>query len=611
MEFGNPLGFYALTSLGILILIYLIQPRPKDVVIPSLMFIMKDTGATKQATFFKKFFSSVLFLLQFLALALLAFSLTWPMMKVMYDSTAGNTVVVLDVSASMQAQDGVSTRFDEAISIAKRSLKGKSSIVLAENRPALAVEGKSEEKAKSLLETIRAKDTRTNLGDAIVLAGDLLEGQEGRILVMSDFAWTEGADPEVVRRLLEAKDLVVDYVKVGSPAKNVGIVDLKIDRLETKIFVRNFNKKENTITLSIDYENAEDKKMSKTILAESMETFVIESKGGITMITIEDDDDLLVDNTAWVSNPQKQKIKAMLVTDTGDIFIKNALLASGNIDVTVTESTLAGTTFDENKPGYKIIVLGNADPTKLPPKFLERDIKQAVEKGAAFIVEAHEKLPQLDTGGILPVDIGQKLEETTITANVQNQFTKDVTFGSVKEYFRAIAPNATVVIATASDGSPIIAMKEFGDGKVVYYGINDVKSDFKSTPAYPIFWNNMINFLLGIEDLNNFNFKTGSMLSFDNEREIKTPTGTIKTPKIVLDKAGIYEIEGRQYAVNLLSEAESNVAQETEIQARESEGYVAKRVEREKDVSLELYLVIGAFFIIFGELLYTKFQGDV
>ncbi len=611
MQFLNPLGFSAFASIGVLILVYLIRPKPKDVTIPSLMFLMRDTGVTVQSTFFRNFFNSLLFLIQLLALALLAFSLTWPALKVMYDTTSSNTVVVLDVSASMQARDGLSTRFDEAVSVAKRSLRGKTSVVLAENRPALALEDKSEEKAASLLQSIKPKDTRTNLGDAIILGGELLKGEEGRILVVSDFSWTDGSDPEVARHLIEAKGLVVDLVKVGTPVDNVGITDLKIDRLETRVYVKNFGKKEKTITLAVDYEEGIDKKFAKTILPESVEIFVTESRGGITSFTIEDEDALMVDNTAWASNPQKQAIKALLITDTGDIFIKNALLASTNIDVKVTESTLAGTTFNENKDGYKVIILGDIDPANLPPKFLERDIRQAVEKGAIFIVESNDKLGELETGDILPVNLGQKLGETAVTANVQNLLTKDVTFGLVKQYFRAIAPNDTLVIAAASDGSPIIAMREIGDGRIVYYGINDPKSDFKTSPSYPIFWNNMVNFLLGIEDLNNFNLKTGKLLSFGNEKEIKTPSGTVETTQIVLDQVGIYEIDGRQYAVNLLSEPESNVAQDTEVQAKVSKAYRAKSVEREKDVSLELYAVIGAFALVLLELAYVKFRGDI
>jgi len=95
------------------------------------------------------------------------------------------------------------------------------------------------------------------------------------------------------------------------------------------------------------------------------------------------------------------------------------------------------------------------------------------------------------------------------------------------------------------------------------------------------------------------------------EKTIKTPRSTIKTSKIILDRAGLYEIEGKKYAVNLISEAESDVASDTEIETHASKGYIAKEVEREKDVSLELYLVIAAFIFIIIELLYVKFQGDV
>jgi len=191
----------------------------------------------------------------------------------------------------------------------------------------------------------------------------------------------------------------------------------------------------------------------------------------------------------------------------------------GNIGVTTAESTLAGTTFNENEAGYKIIILGDHDPNNLPPKFVEIDIQKEVKQGAAFIVEAHAKLGNLDTSDVLPVSIGQKKEQTAVTASIQNQFTKDVDFGSTKLHFRTIATNDSLVLATANDGSPVIAMRKLGDGNVVYYGINDAKSGFRSSPSYPIFWNNMVNFLLGIENLNNFNFKTGKILSFEKRKD--------------------------------------------------------------------------------------------
>ena len=50
----NPLGLYALIGLLILILIYLIRPKPIQKTIPSLIFLTKDKGKSKKESFFQK-----------------------------------------------------------------------------------------------------------------------------------------------------------------------------------------------------------------------------------------------------------------------------------------------------------------------------------------------------------------------------------------------------------------------------------------------------------------------------------------------------------------------------------------------------------------------------
>ncbi len=604
MEFGNIWGFYGFAAVAFLILLYLIRPRPRDLVLPSLMFLVEDKGRVKKKTFFKRFINSAMFLIQLLALCLLAFALSNPSFTMNYDSTSGYTVVVLDISASMKTFDGTKTRFDNAVSIAKKSLKGKSSIVLAGDKPMLLLEAKSEEKAKSLLSTLNPKDTATNLGDAIVMAGDLLPDKEGRVIVISDFINTDGADPVVAKAMLENRGIVVDFVKVGEKKDNLAIVDIKIGLYDTKVFVKNYADKEKTVSIQAEFEENGSKKLTRTILADSLEAFTFDSVGGATKISILDSDELPADNYAYISNPKKRQIKALLITNNENIFLKNAIMAAGNIVIEISEPPVVPSV------DYEIIILGNYSHEKILPGTMD-DIKENVENGASLIIGAQEDNAKIDYKGMLPVTIGPKAEYTDITKVVDNFFTKDVEFGSASSYYKASEFNETIVIAKSSiDNSPIIALKEFGDGKVVYYGIFDAESDFKNSPGYPIFWNGLANFLRGIEDINNFNMKTGKVLGFANPKTIITPDGKVKTSKMIMDTIGLYAIDNDVFAVNLVDIDESNIAQDPVIDSVESKKYSAKKVERQKEVSLELYLVIIATIIIFLELIYLKLRGD-
>ena len=196
---------------------------------------------------------------------------------------------------------------------------------------------------------------------------------------------------------------------------------------------------------------------------------------------------------------------------------------------------------------------------------------------------------------------------------IQNQFTKDVDFGTTEKYYKAKADNTSLVLAVANDEqeSPIVAIKQFKDGKIVYYGMDDLKSSFKNSPGYPIFWNGLKNFLIGVDDITNFNHRGGTVLTFEMDKHIETPYGVVQGKRVVLDTNGIYLIDGKQHTVNTWNEKESNTLAEAAVnEAKKGDTYRAEEVLREREVSLEMILLIIASVIIAAELLYTKFRGD-
>src|SRR3989344_662266 len=141
VNFGNPAGIYALLTLIPLIILYLIRPKPKELVIPSLMFLLQDRGIAKRHTFLKTILRDLLFLLHLLALLGLAFSIAEPIFNIPYDSAAKSTVVVLDMSASMQTTEKGESRFERATDAARKAIKGETRAILAENTPQVVQDG--------------------------------------------------------------------------------------------------------------------------------------------------------------------------------------------------------------------------------------------------------------------------------------------------------------------------------------------------------------------------------------------------------------------------------------------------------------------------------------
>lgn len=612
MEFLNPLGFYSLIAVGILIFAYLIKPKPLDVKIPSVMFLMHEKGSKQKTTFFQKFIMNLLFLLQFLALLALAVSTTLPLISMTYDSTAENTIIVLDVSNSMNTKvTNQETRFEKAIKIAKNNVKGRVSIVLAETVPLLLLEDGSSSKAKEILNQLTPKHTTTNIGDAMTLAGDLLsstgEQSDGRIIVISDFLWTDGADPEVIKKVLEAKGLVVDFVNLGKAKENVGFVNMDMTSKEVTAYVKNYGKAK-VVSIDIQNENTEKQTLTRPLLENGMEPITFKTLGGITRLQVTDTDALMEDNILFISNPKKTKTKILIMTNKRNTFMENALNALEDAEVTVAEPPIVP---DVRKENYEIIIFSEVEHEKLLPGTM-KDIKKEIEEGTAFIVTYQNTLNQINFDGLLPIIPDIVHESTTVKTIIENQFTKDIDFGTTENYYKSRVDNSTLVLATASDEqeSPIIAMKNFKQGKLVYYGIDDQKSSFKNSPGYPIFWNGLKNFLIGIADINQFNHQAGNVLSFEIEKTLETPNGRVKGKRVVLDTQGIYVIDGKQHAVNTVHEKESDTLSEIAASDAQKGSYTAKKVLRKRKVKLEPILLTLGVILIILELLYTKFRGD-
>jgi len=192
-----------------------------------------------------------LFLIQLLILIGLSFTIAAPFIKLPYDVSLENTVVILDASASMQAEEGGKTRFQEAVKEAKKVVSGRNSIILAENIPLIILEEEDKEVAQDILGSLEPKATTTNLQDAMLLARDLLEDKPGRIVVISDFANVNDADLLIIKRAVETEERIVSFKDVSNEAENIGIINMDVRKHSIKAFVKNFNDEEETVKLKL------------------------------------------------------------------------------------------------------------------------------------------------------------------------------------------------------------------------------------------------------------------------------------------------------------------------------------------------------------------------
>jgi len=601
MQFDNITGLWALMFLVPFIIVYLIKPKPKDKVIPSLMFLIRENKTFQQNSFLRKILVNILFFIQLVALCGLAFSVANPIMTVQYNVASENTIFILDSSASMQTKDGMTTRFDKAVDYAKKNLAGKISIISAENMPFLLMEKGTTAQASQVLNKVKPKATTTNIGDALLLANDVLGGQKGRVIVLSDLSQTHGSDMFAAKKQLSAKGSLVEFVDLSNEAENIGIIDLELTKHNAKVYIKNFNENEKEINVELIKDGEVIAENEINILPNSLESIQFETPSGLSQIMLDIDDDLAVDDAAYISAPEKKKVTVLIISDLKKSALISALESSKDIELTKEYfSPSLKDMFD-----YDVIILNKFQHT--PGTF--EDLKKYIDKGGNLVITAQQNLAQLDDLGLNPVILTGLGNKTRLCFELFNQFTNQFESNNCPiityNYFIGSAKNDSVVIASASDGSPLIAYNE----KVVYYGIFDDSSDFKTLSSYPIFWNDLINSLVSTENIDDFNYRSGDMVVVDNQA-VKTPSSSVTASKIVLDEHGYYEFDGRKIAVNLLNEQESDVKKSVIVDLESSEASFEMQ-QKTKDTNLEQYLIGFAFLVLLFEIIFLKIRGEL
>ncbi|MBI2558465.1 BatA domain-containing protein [Candidatus Woesearchaeota archaeon] len=617
LPFQRPFGLWALIAVIAFIVLYMRRPKPQDKVIPSLMFIMQDKKRSKQYSFLQKLMTNLLFLLQLLSILGLAVVAAAPFVKLKYDVTLENTVVILDVSASMQAKEKGVSRFDAALGQAKKVVSGRNSIIMAENIPLIVLENENDQLALDVISKIKPRATTTNLGDALLLAKDLLGDKPGRIVVFSDFLSTEGPDIEVVRTALSSEDKLIDFVDVSNDAKNVGIIKLEATKYNTKIYVKNFNNEavQRTIKIVKDEKTITDAKV--TIAPKSVENFIFDTPAGISRVELEPKDDLSVDDIAYVATPPKIMNSVLLVTNVKSSNLELALGAAKDVELSVVNPpVLTINTKKEKIDPYKqdIIILYNIKKSELVPGTFE-DIEDYVNDGGNLVIAAQGDLNELNMGDLPIVELKNKINRPTKACietinQITKQFENEKCFTTASSYFGAEAKKGSIIFASADDKTPLIVYGERKKGKNVYYGILDETSDFKTLPSYPIFWNSLINFMIGTEDIKDFNYKTGKIATI-GEQKVKTPSSSLTTSKLLMDEAGIYEYDNKKYAVNLLDEKESDISLPSKVESQKEREKLLSRESKEHDFNLELTILLFVFLFMLAEFFYIKRRGDI
>jgi len=323
MGFLNLLAFGYLSLIGLVVFLYVFNKKKNIVHVPSLI----PWGILKEDTVRSRVFKiDLLFLLQILLILLLVFFLAKPYLKSSIINISGkNVVLIIDSSASMQTVEDNESRFDKARSQALEMV-GKlgqwdKMMVISSDYSSRVVSNFTDDKARlnKAINDLIPKDTGTDLDEGVSLGVSFLKNVErGEMYVLTD----RSASSINFTNLQSGN---IKFITFGEKSANVAITSLDVyqdmfkdyTEREAYVTIENYSSDSKTGRLSVFLND-------KIIMEEELELAGNEQKTlsilnlnapGILKASMQTDDFLLVDNTAYAIINEIKPINILLVSD--------------------------------------------------------------------------------------------------------------------------------------------------------------------------------------------------------------------------------------------------------------------------------------------------------
>lgn len=248
MEFLNPTALYGLYALPLLLVPYFIRRKPHRVVFSSLLLFIEQHGSQTTAQPWGRLRLPLLFFLQLLLLLLLILALAEPVFSV----RLSNIAIIIDNSASMQAEEDGTARIElarDAARVALADLGANGKVDLFQIVPRLEKVNKtklSPSDAVGLLPSLEAYDLSDGATDYGYLFNQLAEDQKyERIYFITD-------------RPARGQLGVIRVVTVGKPRDNLAVTSFSVSPsslvnapLEGKVEVANYSGQDQRVRVSV------------------------------------------------------------------------------------------------------------------------------------------------------------------------------------------------------------------------------------------------------------------------------------------------------------------------------------------------------------------------
>ena len=565
IEWASPWGLLALGSIALIIWLHFLRPR-RTVHTVSTLSLWREALRERERRFGVSRLLRDLSLLLLVTIALLlSLALADPRYEI--DSNVSrDTVLVLDASASMQARDGLSSRFERAREQARALIDrlpsgGRMILMTSARRGEIRSRFETQrEVLHAALAQLTPTDEVGNPEDAMTLALSLLRGRDqGQVHFITDGAF-------------ELNDAIrtpqIRIHRIGKPARNIAITRFDVRReigsdvrYQVLLTVRNYTNEAVRVPTTVSHDDKVLLERVFTLTANESVSEVMEidhSMVGRATAEIDVEDDLALDNQAYAALNADETLQVLLVT-RGNFFLESVLTAFASVNVS-RAAALEAADIERIANEYDVVV---ADGVPLAP----------LTRGRYLLINT-------DIGS-LPVTDGGIVQRPVISGRSNSALIDNMDLsGLTIDRARVLTLNADAAGAQrlfwADEGELALAFIR-DELRVAYLGFDLAQSNFPLQAAFPLFVARALQWLsLTANRETASSVSAGTPLSLHvpgthAEVTLRRPSGDAEILEledslvVVPDtrQVGIYRYTAagirRYFAVNLLDEHESNL----------------------------------------------------
>jgi Ca-activated chloride channel homolog len=462
----------------IILLLYFMRPKRQERVVGSTLLWQQALQDLQASRPWQKLRITPLLLLQLLAAIFIVLVLARP---AIFSSSpiSGDTIIILQTSASMQATDVDPNRFQAAKNQISDLIDGLgpndrlSLITMARTPQVLIADSSDHSQLQAALQRATVTNQDADLEQALSLATSLAAGNNAHVLIVGD---GHVLSPDQQLQV----PFPVEYLRIGTDAPNVALLALASRVVNGNLValaqVANYSHSQRSIPVEL-YSDGKLVSVQTIALApgasSSLQWGPLPPATQFLHVQIISQDAMTVDHQAWAIAGGSMRGRVLLVTN-GNKFLEASLSLLSNVNL--FETTPA-----------KYVDTGTFDLT-----IFDGFVPPTLPSGDIFFVNP-------PSGSYLFGKSGQEVNVSQISAGndsqniLQNVDLSDI---HVLRFSHQLTPALWAQPIITANQTPLLIAGENQNRRIATLGFDLHDSDFPLQPDFPIFIYNLVNWFL-------------------------------------------------------------------------------------------------------------------